>query len=155
MDVLDRRGWALGIGLSLIAVALAVSAQMHDSALAVIFGIGGAGLVVYSVIWDRLAEFGPSGLKLFERVRERTAQRLERQMADSVDHLDEWTATVTHGPAQAAAAIRAAKTPEELADILASIVERPESEGERMERVRKDREAGAKADRYSGRRGNR
>ena len=83
MNRLDRREASLGIGIALIIVGIGVTGVMHDSALAVIVALTGCVLVLYAFIWDRLESFGPQGVKLSPRQKERAMEILtgKRQSA--------------------------------------------------------------------------
>lgn len=127
-DVQNRLVGALA-GLLMIVVAVALRASIGD-ALGGVLAVGGVGLLIYAVLGRRVKRFGPTGVELFEQVKELTATRIEAEPS---------TNTLS-GHGQAAAAIRAAKTPDELADVLVRLIDRPESPTEQAARVRRDDE---------------
>jgi len=96
--------------------------MFHDSALAVVLAIAGAGAILYAVIYERLKSFGPKGLELFEATKRRLAERLERGLSDRLRISDSASATVTRADTLADG-IRTAATPEELADRVTEAIE--------------------------------
>ena len=158
MNQLDDRRTTLAAGVVMLVLGLGVTAVLHDSAVSAVIVLAACTLVLYAFMWDRLADFGPSGIKLFERIREETAQALERKQRqpqvierEALDQISIGDMSAVTGSFSAAALIRAAKSPEELAEALVKVVERPETAAERRERVRKDDQERAKQEHYSGR----
>ena len=105
---------ALVVGTVLAVLAVAVTAIWHDSGLAVVFAVAGVALIVFGVVADRLKSIGPGGVEFYE-IREYSARLVGLIAAGSPSFAGGST------PDQAAARIRAAKTPEELLNELASI----------------------------------
>lgn len=107
------------VGAVLLLGAVGTSAATHDSVVAGVLAIGGVALVVWSFLGDRLKSLGPKGVELFEATKEQLAERID---ADSslAGALQSNRAT-----GQAAAAIRAARSPGELADVVVSLLDRP------------------------------
>jgi hypothetical protein len=109
------------VGVGLIALAVLAAGVIRDSAVASMFAIGGVALVLWAFVAERLKSVGPRGVELFEETRERTAQ-----VAPSD---------------RDAAEIRAAESPEQLAEVLGQVMERlarlerPEKPWEAMQRA--------------------
>jgi hypothetical protein len=121
---LDSRRTAFVSGILLLMLALAVAATVKDSAVSGIVSLTGCALILYAIVWDRLKEVGPGGIK-FRQLRERVAKSVEtkRRIADEIATITETIdAKVTRGGGQAAALIRAAQTPDELVDTLAELI---------------------------------
>jgi hypothetical protein len=138
---------ALLVGGVLIGVGLLTAGLMKESALAMILVLAGAVLCLFSFLGDRLKSFGPKGIELFEQIRDRTADKMERSTSDEVAASDEVASSIERGVgANAAAAIRATQSPEELVDVLVGMMETPEPEPVRQERLRKDDSAQARQD---------
>ena len=110
----QERVVAFCVGTVLAILAVVVTAIWHDSGLAVVFGVAGVALIVFSVVADRLKSIGPGGVE-FYKIRAGAA-RLAGLVATG-------TPTLTGGstPDETARLIMAAETPEELAKVLGSI----------------------------------
>ena len=140
------------VGTILLTVAVGLNVATRDTIVSVVIVLAGCALIVYAMVWDRFQSFGPSsGLTLFERIKEDVAKGVETTVIldtirnEAVPYPPE---VQTQTPsAQAAALIRQASTPEELADALVSIVNQPESRAEGRARQRADRAADALDDR--------
>jgi hypothetical protein len=131
----------------LVAVAFVASAALHDGAITTLTALAGCVLILFAFLGARLESFGPKGVTLRELV-DRAAAKLERTATDSLTASDDASAVVTrYGSGHAAAAIRAAKSPEQLIDTLVDIIEHPapESASARMERIREDEAAKRRA----------
>jgi len=139
VDWLDRREVPFTAGWVLVAIGIGVTFVTHDSAVSLVIVLAGCVLILYAVIWDRLESFGPSGVKLFQRIREDVARTLEKrghsntipgrseEVGDKVkpsfggDRTDPINAENRMAPAEAAALVRRAETPDELVDSLVRI----------------------------------
>lgn len=111
---LEERIVGLGVGTALVVLAVVVSAIWHDSGLAVVFAVAGVALIVFGVVANRLKSIGPGGVEFYE-IREGAARL--------VGLMPPGTRTLAGGssPEDAAASIRAAATPEQLAKVLTAI----------------------------------
>lgn len=110
------------VGAVLLVAAAVVAGAIHDSALAIAIAGGGILLVILPYLGDRVKSVGPSGIELFEAAKEEIASRIDADVS-----LTEALKKNT-GAGQAAAAIRKAETPTELADVLVRILDRPTPE---------------------------
>jgi hypothetical protein len=148
---MDDRRVALSAGVILIVVGIAVAGVIHDTAIAGMLVLAGCVLAIYAFMWDRLKKFGPSGVELFEEMKEQAAQKIERKAVDTLPALDDTVAAETTRTAQAnaqAMTVRAAKTPEELIDVLVKRVERLERPEDQMARIRSDDRVRQRMERY-------
>jgi hypothetical protein len=105
-------------GAILLLVAAALSLIAHDAAVGVVFAIGGMALLLRSFGFQ-IKALGPKGAE-FEATKEKIAQ------AVAADESLSTALKSNQGTGYAAAAIRAAKTPQELANVLVKILDRPE-----------------------------
>jgi lysophospholipase L1-like esterase len=136
----------IGAGLCSLAVVV------RESAIAIVFAVGGVALILYAFLKGRLKSVGPKGVELFEETRERTAQVIEVRATEAAPatSAQAGVATGTAAPGgpevrtasfQAAAQIRAAESPEQFAEVVGQLLERldrTESPGEAYQRVEKD-----------------
>jgi hypothetical protein len=106
---------ALVTGAVLGFVALAI----RDSAVAIVFGAGAVALVLWAFLGARLKSVGPKGVQLFEETKDRLADKIDADASLSN------ALQANQGVGQAAAAIRGAKTPQALADVLVTLLDRP------------------------------
>jgi hypothetical protein len=147
--ILDDRRFALGGGILLVGLGVVVSVATHDSAVAAVITLAGLVLLLYAVLWDRLKSFGPGGVELFEKTKERAARRVDRALSDTISIRDDadvtvgpeaapagvgtgsgqgFDATVSTSSGQAATAIRAAETPEEVIERLLLVIDQLSSQ---------------------------
>jgi hypothetical protein len=110
-----ERVLAAGVGILLSALAVIVTAQWNASGLAVVFGVGGIAMLLYAVAGNRIKSVGPKGVELRklteEIVKYGSRPGKARNTLTSTDQAEDPDRRRT---AAAAAAIRAAETPEEL-----------------------------------------
>ncbi len=109
----DRRPRPLRPGrVALVALAVVI----RDTPLAVVVGIGGVALLLYAAVGDRFESIGPNGAK-FRDLRDRAVRSTDPATAEVIARV---------------------RSVEELVDALTERVNRPESSGERMQRVQAD-----------------
>jgi hypothetical protein len=153
MERLWARPGVLIAGTGLLAIAVLLEVVAHDTAVSSIVALTGCGLIVYAFVWDRLESFGPAGFK-FRELKEQFAKKVEAELGDTVKVDDSLEVDVYPGAAtgtgtafgrqrravhgNAAAMIRAAETPEQLADVLVSIVKQQGMSTERPRPVEED-----------------
>jgi hypothetical protein len=109
----------LPLGLVFALLAVATSAVLRDSTLAVALAVIGAFLIVWAYAGDRLKAVDATKIDLFAATKERVAAKIDADAGLS----NALRANTRTG--QTAPAIRAAKTPEELADVIVGVLDRP------------------------------
>jgi hypothetical protein len=136
--------------VAVLVAGVIVTGLMHDTAVAVLLVLIGGALLLNGFIGDRLKSVGPKGVELFEATKEQIADALEKaqptevQVTTADDAKVDDRVTVDVRPraggatAQAAAQIRAARTPDELANVMMKLINRPETSAERTQRVQQD-----------------
>jgi len=161
LAALDSREVAAYVtGVVLIAIAfVAAGVVPGGGGIGFILALGGLTAILYALIGSRLKSVGPKGIELFEQLKEATAIRVAEAIEATAGETGEapagvatgrgtaYDATVRTSSANAAASIRAARTPEELAEAIAAIATERSQSG-RVTRIAEDDATRRKQDRY-------